>query len=225
MNYHNFNHTSHNKFGVNYGPQPISSLLSLQTTKFFLEAYKKTSNKTIFNDKFQSSPLYSEESLIPESFTKLQEPFDRNEIFYIGNDNYNQRRGYNKYYYKPRKKNFYPKLPLKLNNSCELISTKNKKEKKIEDKNDIMMKKIENKVWILKLMDGENTVQYGPYCSEVLFMFLKNYYLPLNVEEQKKMNLLINDLVSDIYYQPESLFEFLKVELSKKQKEELGDIN
>ena len=223
MNYSNNN--SQNKFNDINGPNFVSPLLSLQTTKFFLEAYKKSNNKSIFTEKFlNNSNLYVEDSQIPESFIKLQKPFDRNQMFYIGNDAFNQRRNYGKFY-RQRNKNFYPKYPLKLKKSCELVSKITNKKKEIEDPNDIMMNSPTNKIWAMKIMDGNNMVQYGPYNSELIYLFLKNIYISWTDEEKKKMNLLIIDIVTDIYYLPDSLYEVLKNEFVKKIKDDSNIVN
>ena len=222
---HSYNNNSQNKFNDMNVPNFISPFLSLQTTKFFLEAYKKSNNKSIFTEKFlNNSNLYTEESQIPESFIKLQNPFDRNQIFFIGNDNFNQRRNYGKFY-RSINKNFYPKYPLKLNQSCELMFYNPDKKQELKDPNDIMMNSIVNKVWIMKVTEGDNMVQYGPYSSEIIYLFLKNVYLSWTDEEKKKMCLLINDIATDIYYLPDSLYEMLKAEFVKKTKDESNIVN
>lgn len=223
MNSHNNN--LQNKFNDINAPNFVSPSLSLQTTKLFLEAYKKSNNKSIFTEKFlNNSNLYVEDSQIPESFIKLQKPFDRNQIFFVGNEGFNQRRNYGKFY-RPKNKNFYPKYPLKLNQSCELVSKISDKKKKFEDPHDIMMNTSEHKIWAMKVMEENNMVQYGPYSSELIYLFLKNIYMSWTDEEKKKMNLLITDIVTDIYYLPDSLYEVLKGEFVKKTKDESNIVN
>ena len=78
-----------------------------------------------------------------------------------------------------------------------------------------MINDLANKVWNMKLVHENITCQYGPYSSKVIFQFLKNYYMPLNQQEQKKMNLLISDIMYDIYYQPDALYQMLQVELDQ----------
>lgn len=206
----------------------ISPSLSIQNTKYFLETYKTSKNNSLFSDKFlKENPLYEKDSQIPDSFYKLHKPFDRNLVFYISHGPYGGSRRNNSYFYKLNQ-NFYPKYPLILSSSCDLISKINKKNKngasneghkaneKVEEgEKDFMMSDIVNKVWIMKLYHENATCQYGPYSSKVIFQFLKNYYIPLNQQEQKKMNLLISDIMYDIYYQPESLYQMLQVELNK----------
>ena len=206
-----------------------SPTLSLQNIKYFLENYHYSKKKSIFSDKFIfGCPLYSEESIVPDSFYKLHKPFDRNLVFYIGHGPYGASRKKSNYIFKNRE-NYYPKYPLKLSSSCALISKFNKKNKKYvdidEDKinnnveegeRDFMISDLLNKIWNIKLFHESITCQYGPYSSKVIFQFLKSYYMPLNQQEQKKMNLLISDIMYDIYYQPETLYQMLQVELSKK---------
>ena len=80
-----------------------------------------------------------------------------------------------------------------------------------------MMNDLANKVWTLKLFNDESGIssQFGPYSSKVVFQFLKSYYIPMNQTEQKKMNLLITDIIYDVYYQPESLYQSLQEEFKQ----------
>ena len=202
----------------------ISPSLSLQNTKFFLETYKTSKNNSLFSQKFiKECPLYTKDSQIPDSFYKLHKPFDRNLVFYISHGPFGSRRNSN-YFYKFNQ-NFYPKYPLILSSSCELISHLNKiskkeeghklKEKVEEGEKDFMLNDLVNKVWSMKLYLENSICQYGPYSSKVLYQFLKNYYIPLNQQEQKKMNLLVSDIIYDIYYQPETLYQLLQEELNR----------
>ena len=222
---------SSNKFKENTNSNSslpfISSDLSLQNTKYFLETYKTSKNNSLFSQKFiKECPLYTKDSQIPDCFYKLHKPFDRNLVFYISHGPYGSRRNSN-YFYKCNQ-NFYPKSPLILSSSCELISKLNKKKKnsiddeghkeneKVEEgEKDFMLNDLVNKVWSMKLYLENSTCQYGPYSSKVLYQFLKNYYIPLNQLEQKKMNLLVSDIMYDIYYQPETLYQLLQEELNK----------
>jgi hypothetical protein len=201
----------------------ISPTLSLQNIKYFLESYKTSKKQSLFSEKFlKECPLYATESQIPDSFYKLHKPFDRNSAFYIGHGPYGSSRRNSNYSYKISK-NYYPRCPLILSNSCDLISIVNKKNKKDnvnnvnksaenigEGEKDFMMTDLINKIWSMKLLNDNMICQYGPYSSKVMFQFLKNYYIPLNPQEQKKMNLLITDIMQDIYYQPDTLYQMLQ---------------
>ena len=215
-----------NKF--NNSPSFISTTLSLQNTKYFLETYKSSKNNALFSKKFlKECPLYTRDSQIPDSFYKLHKPFDRNLVFYIAHGPYGSSRRKSNSFYK-MSENYYPKFPLILSSSCDLISKNNKNkindneeghklnEKVEEGEKDFMMNDLVNKVWSMKLYNENTTCHYGPYSSQVVFQFLKNYYIPMNLQEQKKMNLLISDIINDIYYQPESLYQMLQIELNQK---------
>ena len=207
----------------------ISPSLSLQNIKYFLESYKTSKKNLIISQKFiKDCPLYTKDSQIPDSFYKLHRPFDRNLVFYISHGPYGTSRRNNNHFYKFNQ-NFYPKYPLILSSSCDLISKVNKKNKNKnnveeghktnenveEGEKDFMMNDFVNKVWSMKLYHENSNCEYGPYTSKVIFQFLKNYYIPLNPQEQKKMNLLISDLMYDVYYQPDSLYQMLQEELNK----------
>lgn len=203
----------------------ISPTLSLQNIKYFLENYHYSKNNSAFSDKFIfRCPLYSEESLVPDSFYKLHKPFDRNLVFYIGHGPYGASKKKSNFIFK-NLENYYPKYPLKLSSSCVLISKfkkyvdtyKDKINEKVEEgERDFMISDLLNKIWNIKLIHESITCQYGPYSSKVIFQFLKDYYMPLNQQEQKKMNLLISDIMYDIYYQPQTLYQMLQMELRKK---------
>ena len=206
----------------------ISPRLCLQNIKYFLEIYKTSKNNSLFSDKFiKECPLYTEKSQIPDCFYNLHKPFDRNKVFYIPHGPYGASRRNNNYLYNINK-NYYPRYPLLLSSTCELISKLNKKNKncadndgekknkKIEEgEKDFMMNDLINKVWSMKLFNDNITCQYGPYSSKVIYQFLKFYYIPLNQQEQKKMNLLVSDIMYDIYYQPETLYQMLQAEINQ----------
>lgn len=212
----------------------ISPKLCLQNIKYFLEMYKTSKKISLFSEKFlKECPLYTEESEIPASFDNLNRPFDRNKVFYIPHGPYV---GYRKSYSYSFKNytNYYPRYPLILSSTCELISKLSKKKSNYaktncdekdekngiveKGENDFMLNDIPNKVWIMKLIHENISCQYGPYSSKVIFQFLKYYYMPLNQQEQKKMNLLISDLMYDIYYQPETLYQLLQDEFGQNKK-------
>ena len=206
----------------------ISPKLCLQNIKYFLEFYKTSKNLSLFSNKFiKECPLYTEQSQIPDCFYNLHKPFDRNKVFYIPHGPFGASRRNNNYLFKINK-NYYPRYPLILSSTCELISKLNKKNKncditdgekkykKVEEgEKDFMMNDLINKVWCMKLVNDNITCQYGPYSSKVIYQFLKYYYIPLNQQEQKKMNLLVSDIIFDIYYQPETLYQMLHGEINQ----------
>lgn len=217
--------------------------ISEENLNFFLNKYQVSNNKEIFSEKFLTScPLYSENSLTPSSFDLVRRRINRDEAFYSGYNKYGK--GKNKFYYnnyprKPTRCNFYPKAPLKLNSNSELFKKEkpfvkaeeeknnvinNEEHKNKESKNfgDYMMDDLSGKIWFIKsLQENEKDVkQYGPYDSKSIYEFLKNSYMTLPPQEQKKAGLLIFDIMSDVHYQPESLFMQLENEYTKKESKE-----
>ena len=180
---------------------------SYQNIKYFLENFKTSEGKSLFSEKFTNSGLYTEISQIPDSFYKLHKPFDRNAAFFIPHGN---RRNAN--YFK--NKNWYPKYPMILSKNCEL----KKKEKGNEHKdnytveesvNDLMMKNNMNRFYSINYEVDEKNVESGPFSANVIFTFLKNYYINKTQEEQKKMNLLIRDVFDDSCFPPDALYKSL----------------
>ena len=180
--------------------------LCFQNIKYFLENFKSSTTKELlFSEKFINSPLYSESSQIPESFYKLQRPFDRNTAFFIPHGN---RRNGNYF----RNKNYYPKYPMILSKNCELMKNNNKinmNNTQGENVNDLMMKDNMNKFYWLKYTFDGKDVETGPYSSSIIFTFLKNYYVDKTEEEQKKMHLLIRDVFDDSVFSPDALYNSL----------------
>ena len=178
--------------------------LCFQNIKYFLESFKSSTPKELlFSEKFINSPLYSESSQIPESFYKLQRPFDRNSAFFIPHGN---RRNGNYF----RNKNYYPKYPMILSKNCELMKNNNKiNNTQGENVNDLMMKDNMNKFYWLKYTFDGKDVETGPYSSSIIFTFLKNYYVDKTEEEQKKMHLLIRDVFDDSVFSPDALYNSL----------------
>lgn len=180
--------------------------LCFQNIKYFLENFKSSTTKELlFSEKFINSPLYSESSQIPESFYKLQRPFDRNSAFFIPHGN---RRNGNYF----RNKNYYPKYPMILSKNCELMKNNNKinmNNTQGENVNDLMMKDNMNKFYWLKYTFDGKDVETGPYSSSIVFTFLKNYYVDKTEEEQKKMHLLIRDVFDDSVFSPDALYNSL----------------
>ena len=217
----------------------ISPILSLQNVKYFLESYTSfIPKKQLFSEKFLNCGLYCEKSQIPDTYEKLKEGFDRNEAFYIPHSN--RRNQYQSFYYKNKNRNMYPKYPLILSKSCELLKDKNTVNKnginmdintffEMDDETDesldnllsdenlrnYLLKNVKERTFKMRIIIGNEEIRSEYYSADDIYYFLKNYYIPLNQQEQKKMNLLVSDIMYDIYYQPETLYQLLQEELNK----------
>ena len=142
-----FNPMSINKFDVHDSLIRIAQKITLDSSKFFLECYQTSKNTSHINKDFiKECPLYSKESIIPDSHQKMKNPYNRNLAFYI---RHGPMRNYNNYFHN-MKKNYFPKYPMKLSPFCELEMkthgfTKNfevkkvveNEEEKVEEKNEI----------------------------------------------------------------------------------------
>ena len=128
-----------NKFDQNKQLNYMSRKVSFDTTRFFLECYRTSKNTSIFSKKFlEECPLYSEESLIPDTYETLEKPYNRNLAFYHRHgpfSNYNK----NRQFYQNMPPNYFPKYLSKLSPFCELeiknnnFFMKNFEVKKVED--------------------------------------------------------------------------------------------
>lgn len=267
-----------NKFDIQTSLLNLCEKVILNNSKFFLECYKATTNKSRLSKKFiEECPLYCEESQTPDIYESLQNQYNRNLAFYIRHGPYNK---YNKTqnYIEKMGQNLFPKIPITLSPFCQLEMNSRKllkkfeeeknnnktddnvkiKEIKIEDifgkdLNEIKKEKIistlsqfnknkinvrmPGKVWIFKVGDEKNYTVLGPYTSEFVYHFLTFFYFP----QIKKGNilfggldLLINDVDSDMHYQPELVYDHLKQQKEimdklkgdkKEIKSEFKDIN
>ena len=276
LNFPSKNPLPKNKFDQKNSLLLMSQKLFLDTTKFFLECYQTSNNTSLFSKKFiEECPLYSPESQIPESYEKLQKPYNRNLAFYIRHGPHG---GYIKshQFFKNVNRNFYPKIPLKLSPFCELemktnnIFMKNFEVKKVEEKEEEKEKekeeeikeikfndkdqlikelnlddifgidfnpfkinnnyikhdkydvniKIPGKLWKVKLCSEDSSTIYGPYISEFVYNFLKNYYMPMKKKGVNLFNgytLLITDTTSDVHYLPEMLLNILDQQKEKTE--------
>jgi hypothetical protein len=74
-----------------------------------------------------------------------------------------------------------------------------------------------NNSWNISFYQMEQHVSYGPLTSDKILIFLKNMYATLSPEEKSKKNFMIVDIVNDVYYQPDTLFEILSEQFQKKK--------
>ena len=243
-----------NKFDVQISLLNLCEKVVLNNSKFFLECYKATNNKSRLSKKFiEECPLYSEESQIPDLYESLQNPYNRNLAFYIRHgphSNYNKTQNY----LEKMEQNLFPKIPITLSPFCQLEMNSRKllkkfeeekginkiddnvklKEIKIEDifgkdLNEIKKEKLLNtlsqynknkinvrmpgKVWTFKVGDEKDYTVLGPYTSEFVYHFLTFFYFPQIKKGNLVFNgldLLINDVDSDMHYQPELVYDHLK---------------
>ena len=243
-----------NKFDIQTSLLNLCEKVILNNSKFFLECYQATNNKSRLSKKFiEECPLYCEESQTPDIYESLQNPYNRNLAFYIRHGPHSR---YNRpqNYLEKMEQNLFPKIPITLSPFCQLEMNSRKLLKKFEEeknnnKNDDNVKikeiKIEDifgkdlneikkeklistlsqfnknkinvrmpgKVWTFKVGDEKNYTVLGPYTSEFVYHFLTFFYFP----QIKKGNilfggldLLINDVDSDMHYQPELVYDHLK---------------
>ena len=259
-----------NEFEAKKQLQYMSNKILFDTTRFFLECYRTSKITSIFSKKFlEECPLYSEESIIPETYETLEKPYNRNLAFYYRHGPYS---GYNKGkdFYQNVPPNYYPKEKGKLSPFCELeiknnnYFTKNFEVKKVEEESkngelilnekapmlkelkleDIfgidfeklerehnLMKhnqydvnvRIPGKLWQFKVCNEKNVATYGPYISDFVYNFLKNYYLPLmkkGIDIFNGATLLITDMSSDVHYLPDILLNLLDDQKEKSEDNE-----
>ena len=70
-----------------------------------------------------------------------------------------------------------------------------------------MLQNHNNKFYSIKYnLDEDKIVENGPFSAEIVTTFLQNYYFNKNKEEQKKMNLLIRDILDDSCFPAETFY-------------------
>jgi hypothetical protein len=81
-----------------------------------------------------------------------------------------------------------------------------------------------SKTWFISLLKDNHYAYYGPLSSVKVLTFLKNVYVNIPSEKEKK-NFLIVDYERDIHFDPTTLYEILNATLSSikpKEEEKVG---
>lgn len=87
-------------------------------------------------------------------------------------------------------------------------------------KEEFLQEKFLEKSWNISFFHLEQHINYGPLSSYKIWIFLKNMYANLSDIEKTKKNFMIVDISSDVYYQPDAIFEILSEEYGKKEKKD-----
>ena len=181
----------------------------------FLSAFKFSSDSSVLSPSFTEDPLaFSKECLIPDIYTKTKIPFNKNSLFDI--------KGGIKVKRNPKMKNIKPNLfprhPLIVDESSELRKEENNRSKKRTFfSNNSMFSNIEEKCWIVTLINGNKTNEYGPMNSMNVYLFIKNVYMKMSKEEKENNTLMIMDVELNIHYHPETLMEYFTQAFKEKQ--------
>ena len=191
----NINHNSNKMLSGSISPE-----LLLQNKAYFLENYRQTKNYNILSSKFKDCLLFVQESQTPDTFNNMENFFDRNSAFYIKNNNQG--------------------IAKNLDKRCELgQKLKNKNDPNVrrkinDDRKENMKDDLANKIWSLKVFnESDNLAQFGPYSSKMVYQFLKSFYFPMEMKCQKRINLIILDIINGINYHPKSLYHILQEQL------------
>jgi hypothetical protein len=88
-------------------------------------------------------------------------------------------------------------------------------------KEEFLQEKFLEKSWNISFFYLEKHINYGPLSSYKIWIFLKNMYANLSDTEKTKKNFMIVDISSDVYYQPDAIYEILSEEYGKKEKKDV----
>ena len=172
---------------ITHNGQYISNL------KCFLENYNFSNELSKFSSDFMSdSKLFSEKSLIPETYIKTREPFDRNLAFV-------SKKCLNLIDENGKKPILFPIEPINLSNECQLQKTLNLTNKNFPSKK-IIQNQILSKIWLIEKKHKNKIYSYGPYSSKKIYSFISDSY-----HHMSKKNIMIKLF---IYYN--HFFPFLK---------------
>ena len=185
---------------ITHNGQYISNL------KCFLENYNFSNELSKFSSDFMlDSKLFSEKSLIPETYIKTREPFDKNLAFVtkkclkLIDEN-------------GKKPTLFPIEPINLSNECQLQKTLNLTNKNFPSKK-IIKNQILSKIWLIEVKNKNKIYSYGPYSSKKIYSF--NH---MTKKDKKKKQIIVLDIEEDVYYQPDLLEQILKEEFEKVEK-------
>ncbi len=78
---------------------------------------------------------------------------------------------------------------------------------------------IMKKTWYVSFFNEKDSqyIFYGPHTTEKIYIFLKNMYVNLPQLEKDKKNFLVVDIMWDIHFQPDTLFEILTDEFANNK--------
>jgi hypothetical protein len=183
----------------------IQSQKNLNNIKYFLESYESLNDlsKISYYCK-KNKKIFSEKSLIPESYKNTKIPFNRNNAFYELIKSYN----------KDENPNLFPQNPIKLSEYCDLEKI-NKKQ--------ILSKKVNfneftNKIWSIEINYKSNSFYYGLYSTEKIYSFLNEVYSSMTNIQKESYIISIIDMNLNVRYSPDLLYLTLKNNYENEEK-------
>ncbi len=183
----------------------IQSQKNLNNIKYFLESYESSNelSKISYCCK-KNKKIFSEKSLIPESYKNTKIPFNRNNAFYEITKSYN----------KDENPNLFPQNPIILSEYCDLEKI-NKKQ--------ILSKKVNfseftNKIWSIKINYKSNILYYGLYSTEKIYNFLNEVYSTMTNLQKESYIISIIDMNLNVRYSPDLLYLTLKNNYENEEK-------
>jgi hypothetical protein len=177
--------------------------------KRFLDNYETSNELSNFTSDFiLNDKIFSEKSLIPESYIKTRQPFNR-KLAFISKKEIDIEEEENIFY--------FPKEPINLSFDSEL-------EKKLKlpnlnfDKEKINNDSLLSKNWLIELLDKNKMCYFGPYSSKKIYIYLNEVYEKMTELEKYKKKIIIIDSKDNTYYQPYLLKQMLQEELKNNEK-------
>ena len=170
---------------------------NINNIKYFLESYESSNDLSKISFYFQKNKkIFSEKSMIPESYKNTKVPFNRNNAFYEIIKSYN----------KNENPNLFPQNPIILSEYCDLEKI-NKKE--------ILSKKVNlneftNKIWSIEINYNSNNFYYGLYSTEKIYNFLNEVYSSMTNLQKENYIISIIDMNLNVRYLPDLLYLKLK---------------
>lgn len=180
--------------------------------KRFLDNYETTNELSNFTSDFiLNDKIFSEKSLIPESYIKTRQPFNR-KLAFISKKEINIEEEENIFY--------FPKEPINLSFDSELerklkLPNLNFDKENINNNNNISLL---SKNWLIELLDKNKMCYFGPYSSKKIYIYLNEVYEKMTELEKYKKKIIIIDSKDNTYYQPYLLKQMLQEELKNNEK-------
>lgn len=229
---HTHRHFIDHKKQVNIDEANLKSSLmqkNINNIKYFLSAYRESANFGLLSKEFtKDTNVFSQQSQIPDCWTKTRIPFNRNLIFHLNvlenNRSFNKRKQKKEVFKRKQihlAPNYYPKVPFVLDANCPLVSSMIKLDlKPNEPKNvEMVFAGLTKKSWLVTYCHLNEVLNYGPMDSMKVYYFLKNVYNGMKPADKEKKSIMIVDTKYDVHYQPETLFQFLEEEYNHQAKE------
>jgi hypothetical protein len=185
----------------------------LNNIQYFIDRYDKSTNlgtTLLVSSEFAGNKdVFTSKAGLPDLVLKTRVPFDKSVCFWM-------KRRKVRYSDYSTPSNVFPSQPILYPPKSEKTSSS---EILPSDLDDGLRKDLLNKTWYISMAKSSQYIYYGPITTKRVYIFLKNLYVNLPTDNEKK-NFLVVDCERDIHFNPDTLYEILSEVIQKKDAED-----